>query len=816
MKRNITLALRSFRQKLSFTIINVFGLTIGMTVSMLILGYARYELSYDRFHGRADNIYRLTVAYHGESGRKVFDAQTYPGSGLLAVEEFPEISDYAMARNWGRLLFKKDDKVFNEDRTYFVNPGWLNIFDWNFLQGNASNALNRPDMVVLSKSSAEKYFGDADPVGQTIEVVLDGEEVELLVNGVFADVPVNAHLKFDILISYETGISRLKWEYDTWSTNNEYLYVLANSDRLLEGDFEQRLNEAYLERTGGERSNTLQLQPLTDIHLKSDKTFEAEVNGSEEVVNILLLVAGLVLIIAWVNYVNLSTARALDRAKEVGIRKVLGSGKKALFNQFLTESFLINFLALILTITCIQGVLPVFKHLSGLDLKFAMFRGSSLLLQMVAVFFAGSLAAGTYPALVLANYSPGVVLSGKFRNSKSGLLLRKGLVVFQFSMTLILFIGTLTIYQQINYMRSQELGVNIDQTVVIQAPVVVGDRERQTQFRNLFRTRLAKLPEVKYASFSGTIFGQGSSDMSTSTSMFAVETGLGKGNNYYFHSVDEAFVPAFDITVLAGRMFDNELERPFADSPYQYEGVVINEKVRELFGFQNNEEAIGKKVNRWGRIFTIVGVVNNYNHHSLKKAVDPMVLFFDKDGVNSNYIAVKIENFQNGESYRNMVAKIEKAYRDIYTENDFDYYFLNEQFDQQYKADKQFGLVFSTFSALSILISLLGLFGLVLYEIQQRTKEIGIRKVLGAGRSSIVRLLSSSFLRLIVFSAIIAVPLAYWGTDTWLADYAYRIQLSWYLFLVPGVVILLVALLTIAAQTLSVAKANPVDALRCE
>lgn len=810
------MALRSFRRKLSFTLINVFGLTVGMTVSMLILSYAGYEMSYDQFHGSADEIYRVTVAYQGETGREVLDAQTYPGAGLLAVEEFPEILDYAMARHWGRLLFKKEEKAFNEDRAYFVNSGWLNIFDWDFIQGNESNALDRPDMVVLSRSSAVKYFGDADPMGQTIEVVLDGEKVELLVNGVFADVPANAHLKFDMLISYETGITRLKWKYDNWNTNNEFVYVLANSDKLLESDFEKRLNKVYLERTGEERSNLLQLQPLTDIHLKSDKTFEAEVNGSEETVNILLMVAGLVLIIAWVNYVNLATARSLDRGKEVGIRKVLGSGKKALFNQFLMESFLINFLALILTITCIQGVLPAFNHLSGLNLELSILTEPSLLLQMVAVFFTGALVAGTYPALVLASYNPMVVLSGKFKNSKKGFFLRKSLVVFQFSMTLLLLIGTFTIYRQISFMRSQELGVNIDETIVIQAPIVEGDRERQTQFRNSFSTELAKLPQVKHASFSGTIFGRGSSDMSTSTTLFAVETGLGKGNNYYFHSVDEDFIPAFDITLLAGRVFDNALERPFKDSPSQYEGIIINEKVRELFGFQDNDEAIGKKVNRWDRIFTIVGVVQDYNHHSLKKAVDPMVLFFDKEGVYSNYIAVKMEQMGDDKPYQNMVASIEKVYREVYPASDFDYYFLDEQFNEQYKADQQFGLVLSIFSGLSILISILGLFGLGLYEMQQRIKEIGIRKVLGASVANIIQLLSTNFLKLILIAVLISIPIGYLGVGAWLDSYAYRIGVSWVLFAIPAMTILLVALLTIVTQTLNVARRNPVDALRYE
>ncbi len=815
--RNVLIAIRNFKKRITFTLINVLGLTVGMTVSMLILIYARYELSYDRFHSNADEIYRLSVIYHGDDGVSVQDAEIYPGAGLMAKEVFPEIEEYAMARHWGRLLFSRNQRSFNEDRAYFVNSGWLTLFDWDFISGNKQSALNGPDMAVISETAAEKYFGDEDPMGEFIKVVIDGEQVNLMVSGVVKDVPLNAHLKFDILISYETGITRLKWTYENWSSNNEYIYVLANTDKLLEGDFESRLNKAYLERTSSERTNRLEVQKLTDIHLKSDKTFEAEANGSDQIVNTLLIVAAFVMIIAWVNYINLATARALDRGKEVGVRKVLGSSKLALFRQFLTESFLINFFALILTFTCIQGVLPAYNKVSGLQLDFKVFDDLNLLILLLSVFLIGAIVAGTYPALVLANFKPLTVLTGRFKDSKKGMLLRKGLVVFQFTMTMILLVGTITIYKQINHMRSQELGIDIDQTIVIKAPIVLGNENKQTELRSSFKAELRKIPRVRSISYSGTIFGQGTTDMSTTTGMFAVETEQGKGNNFYSYKVDEEFIPTFGLQILAGRAFNDEFEVKFEDARNLYNGIIINERVREIFGFMSNEEAINKKVNRWGRIFTIVGVINNYNHHSLKRAIDPTVLFFDKKGVDSNYTSIKINSGNDPiRSYKDLVSDIRSAYQNVYPSSDFDYYFLDDHFNEQYKSDQQFGQVFTTFSALAIFISILGLFGLVLFEIQQRIKEIGIRKVLGAEPPAIVMLFVRNFLSLILIAILVALPVSFFGIREWLNGYAYRIEINWILFVVPLIVLLGIALTTISLQSIKAANQNPIKALRYE
>ncbi len=816
IRNNILLALRNFRKKKAFTLINVLGLTVGMTVSLLILTYARYELSYDKFHSQSSDIYRVSVDIYNGGAIQVQDAQCYPAVGPMAVETFPEVEDFGMVRHIGRLLFQKDDISFNEDRAYFATPGWLKIFDWNLIQGDRETALEVANRVVLSQSAAKKYFGDEDPVGKTITVIPGGGKAEMLITGVFEDVPENAHLSFDMLISWVTGVESFRWDQNNWNSNNEFMYLLSNGANLTEESFVDRFNDEYVKRTE-ETEEKLAIQSLTDIHLKSDKTFEAEANGSYQIVSILLAVAAFVMIIAWVNYINLATARALDRGKEVGVRKVLGSSKGALVKQFLTESFLINLLALILTVTCIQGILPVFNNMSGVELEFNFMQDMSLLTQLIALFVFGSLAAGIYPSLVLSNYKPLKVLSGRFRDSSKGIVLRKGLVVFQFIMTMLLLVGTMTIYRQINHMRSQELGVNIDQTIVIKSPIVLGSEDSQEQKRRTFKSELLKRSSIDKVSFSQTLFGQGTIDMSTTTGIYSVDHQDGGGSNYYFYSADADFIPTFEFNVLSGRGFDENLEQLQDSAKYTYKGILVNESARRLLGFENNEEAIGKRVNRWGTIFYVTGVIEDYNHHSLKATVDPTVIFYDKFGVNGSYLSIKVNGGDSHEAtYKNTVAEIQEIYGEIYPDSDFDYYFLDEQFNQQYRADQQFGQVFTTFAGLAIFISIMGLFGLVLFEIQQRMKEIGIRKVLGANPSSIVSLFARNFLLLILIAISVAIPLSFFGVSEWLNGYAYRIQISWVLFVVPVIVLVGVALITISLQSLKAAGQNPVKALRYE
>jgi len=817
LKNHLFVAIRNFKKRKAFTLINVLGLTVGMTVCLLILSYARYEMSYDKYHSKADNIYRVSVDIFNGEDFQMSDAQCYPGAGLLGKEEFPEIIDYAMARGYGRFLFKNGDISFNESDFYFVNQAWLTVFDWQMAKGDRETALDKPDQLVISESTAKKFFGDEDPIGKILTVVPGGAEVPMMVTGVFKDVPENSHMHFNILISYESAVKYLGSKYDEFNGNNEYVFLLANQP--LDNDFKKRYNATYFERTEAfiERGDSLTIQALTDIHLKSDRTFEAEANGNYRMVNILLLVALFVLVIAWVNYINLATARALDRAKEVGVRKVLGSTKTALIRQFMLESFMLNFIALILTVTLIQGILPAFNNLAGVNLSFNILQDNSLLMQLLGIFLIGSLASGLYPSLILSNYKPLVVITGKLKDSRKGVFLRKGLVVFQFLITMVLLVGTMTIYQQVNHMRKQDLGVDLDRTVVINMPIVTDSDSLQSIKLKSLSAELERNSQINAVTFTETVPGQGSLDMNTTTGFYNAETEEGRNINFYFFRVDDSYIETFGIDILAGRAMKDELETPFEDNPGMYNTLIINETARRALGFQTNEEAVGARVSRWGRIFNVTGVMEDYHHLSLKDIVHPMALFYDRTGNHSTYINVKLNgNATNQNGYRAALSDIEETYRDIFPNSEFDFFFLDENFNKQYRADQQFGTVFTLFAGITIFVALLGLFGLVLFEVQQRIKEIGIRKVLGASAVGIIKMLSLSFMKLVLISIVIALPIAYFGMESWLNGYAYRIDIGVWLFLVPGIALLAVALLTIAMQSAKAANQNPVKALRYE
>ncbi|MBO6659631.1 MULTISPECIES: ABC transporter permease [Roseivirga] len=815
LKNHIFIAFRNFKKKKAFTLINVLGLTVGMTVCLLILAYAKYELSYDRYHSNAPDIYRVSVDLYSGDVLNTRDAQCYPAVGQMAVDNFPEIEAYAMARHYGRMLLKRDEIAFNEDRLYFANQSWLEVFDAPAIYGDLNSALDGPDKIVLTESAAKKYFGDSNPVGEKLGVVPGGGQVVMQVTAVIKDVPKNSHLTYDVLISWESGVKHLGWEYAEWNANNEFMYLLANQD--IDNSFQHKLNATYFELTEKfeDRGDSLAVQALTDIHLYSDKSFEAEVNGDVTIVNILLIVAAFVLLVAWVNYINLSTAKSLERAKEVGVRKVLGTTRGTLVFQFLMESFIINLLALVLTFTCLQGVLPLFNSFSSLDLEINLFNDEQLLWQVALFYIIGSLASGLYPAFVLSNYKPLTVLRGKLRDSKRGSILRRGLVVFQFLITMVLLVGTLTIYLQVNHMREQKLGFDKERLVVLRAPLLPeSDEVIATKFNSL-RAELNSLPQVKSVAFSETMIGRGTIDLNSTTGISSIENNAGGDLNFYMYRVDSAYLSTLGIEILAGRNFSHNMDAPaFADDSNLISGIILNETGRELLGFNSNEEAVNKPIKLWGKERRVVGVIDDYNHNSLKLKVDPLFMMFDKHLTATNFISVKIA--EGTEDYREVLSSIEDKFSSLYKESDFEYYFLDEAFDQQYKADQQFGTIFTTFSIITIFVAILGLFGLVLYEVQQRIKEIGIRKVLGASVSSIIGLFSISFLKLIGIAIILSIPIAFLSMQEWLSAYAYRIELNVALFAIPAIVLVLIALSTIVIQALRVAQANPVEALRDE
>ncbi len=811
MFRNyLLIAWRNLKKNRVFAAINILGLSIGMAACLLILQYVSLETSYDNFHANADRIYR--VSQKGWNGtRYVQDACGFNVAGPAMQAEFPAVQDYAYLRLRDKCNLAHGNVSFREDRVGVASAHFLTVFSFPLLQGNPATALAAPKSVVISRTAARRYFGDRNPLGRSLRYN-DGYHQELLtVTGVMADMPVNSHLHLDVLVSYETARAWDGWGMD-WCCNNDYVYVL-----LQPGADPKSLAAALPAFTRKHVPNqqqhrdVLELQALRDIHLHSDKTFEIEPNGSAEAVYLLLVVGLLVLGIAWVNYVNLSTAKATERAKEVGVRKVVGSGRSQLIKQFMLEALLLNGVAAIGAVTLFQLALPLLDGLLGKPVS-AHTPPWTYLAGWVALFAAGSVVAGLYPALMLSRFQPMGALKGKLLGSKRGVVLRKGLVVSQFAATVVLISGTLAVFGQLRYMRSRELGMNIDQTLVLYAPRSGGaaDSLRQGQYERLKR-QLGRLAAVKSTAVTECLPGNGLYELNSNRGVRRADVADPPDGQYYNFDIDAEFFQTLEMKMLAGRSFSEDRK----GNPRRQ--IVINAEAAKRLGFASPQEAVGKPV-LWGEMpLEVIGVVSNYHHHSLKMQYDPFVYFWDWNYNDAAYVVLKL----NPAGMRTAplpatLAAVQRAWRDTFPDSPFDYFFLDQRFNAQYQADQQLGVLFGGFAGLAILIACLGLYGLSLFATTQRTKEIGVRKVLGASGSNLFLLLSKEFLQLVLIAALIACPLSYLGVQQWLGSYAFRIDASPWLFMGPAGLVLLITLVTVGVHIRKASRANPVNSLRSE
>lgn len=800
LKNYLKIAYRNLLKNKAFGMINIFGLAIGMTACLLIIHYVRFELSYENFHENADNIYRITLDYYNGSEYVVTDCETYGPVGPMLKAQMPEVLDFVRLFNHSNQEVKVGARKFIEERIYFADSTALTVFSYDILQGDPATALSSPFQTVITASTAKKYFGHTDVVGQSIEIDNDPYEV----SAVIADVPPNTHLKFDFLLSHTTINRMWDWyEKYEWSGNNEYTYLLMSPGTDLT-DFNKKLVQFSIDMEDKIGNDRLVAEPINDIHLYSHKTFEPEVNGNAEIVYFLLIIAIFIIIIAWVNYVNISTARAVERAREVGIRKVMGSARGQLIGQFLLESVIVSLLAAGIAITMLQISLPAFRNIAGQPLPLNNTSDPVFWYLLLGLLGVGTLLSGLYPAFVLSSFQPTVVLKGKLRTSSHGHWLRKGLVIFQFASTVVLIASTCTVYLQINHLRNQDLGMDINQTLALSAPTLdIPDSLYREKFESL-KTELLRHPEIQNVASSESLPGLSLHELSTSTGINRVGQGdKGKGYNYYIIRIDADFISTLDMQLIAGRNFD-----PNTAQPSQ---LIINEEAVRLLGFANAEEALGAQITYHyeGKPSTIIGVIKNYYQRSPKEKHIPMILPYTSSG---SYLTLRLGTQQ----IRETVKAIENTWQTVFPNSAFHYFFLDEKYDQQYRADTQFGQVVTIFSTLAIFIACLGLFGLSSFTILQRTKEIGIRKVLGASVGQIVRLLSQDFIRLVLISSVVALPIAYFAMREWLSGYANRISLNWWLFVIPLGVVLLIALLTVSFQTIKAAIANPVKSLRYE
>ena len=784
-----------------FTLINILGLATGMMACMLITQFVMHEFSYDNFHVKKDQIFRLQLDRYNKGELSTQWAAGAMGIGPDLKDNFPEVKEYVRLTG-SNALFSYGDVFFKEEGVYYATEKFFQVFSIPLIHGIDSLVLKQPFKVVLSETLAKKYFGTENPVGKTIR---NNGEQDFEVTGVFRDLPPNTHMKVDALFSYASFESLVNnpEAMRSWHWDGHFTYILLDEhsdpkefeEKMLA--FSEKHEAEELKRAGA--GMVFHLQPLPAIHLDSHFMYEFKPNGDRQSAYFLSIVAILILLIAWINYINLSTAKSIERAREVGVRKVMGSYRTQLVQQFMFEAMLLNTIAVTIAILLVVVLTPSFSELTGRELGYVLFQDSMFWVWMGALIVGGALLSGLYPAFVLSGFKPVEVLKGRFKNTSRGVLFRKGMVVMQFVASITLIVGTFTVYRQLRFMQEQRLGVDIEQTVILQSPNVV-DSTYADKFQ-FFKQQILQYPEVSAVTASTSVPGR--QPGWNAGGIRRLSQREDESNQYRVIMMDADFIKAYGLEVAKGRAFSAELSN-------ENKNVMINESAARLMGFTNIEEAIDDDIFFWGDTFRIVGVLKNYHQESLKKAYEPLV--FRYNNAPGGYYSIKF----NTSNVKESLARFEEHWKSLFPGNPFIHLFLDDHYNEQYQADQQFGKVFGVFSVLAIFIACLGLFGLSSLTAIQRTKEIGVRKVLGATLRSILGLMSRDYIVLLFISIVLAVPVAWWIMDGWLQGFAYRIPLSWWIFAAPSLAVVTIALVTVSVHTLRAARTNPATSLRYE
>lgn len=809
IKNYFKIAWRTIVKDKSFAAINLLGLASGLAITLMIVQYVRFELSYENVYPKADKIVRVTTdIYNGESLISQ-DCETYPPMAAMLKAEIPEVANSTRAYSFGEpaLDIEIDNKQFTINKVYGVDSSFFDIFDYPLTAGSRKGLMNGVREVVLTERLALNYFKTIDAVGKTLKVIRPDGKTLMTVVGVVPDSPANTHLKFDMLISYPTMFSNFGAKKDDWNGNNTLTYLELNENADY-ANFEAGLSNFTdrIEEKGLISDERFIAQKIGDIHLYSKKDFETEPNNDARSVYLLLGVAFLVIISALVNYVNLTTSKALDRAKEIGMRKVVGSTQGQIRTQVFIDSLMMNLTSGGLAVVIIALVKPTFVETAGLPPNFMVFSDSFFWQILSAFLIANVFLSGIYPAFVLSSFKPTAVLKGRFSHSTSGIFLRKSLVIFQFSVTIILLVQAFAVYNQLDFLRSTDIGLNTEKTIVLNAPKGEGVGEKF----NAFKQRLLASSQVQAVSVSRAVPGQPESDLGTTTGINLTKVDKETSYNFYLNEVDSAYFNLMEIELLAGENFNASTSTSIQDSPNVLNEVIVNEESLRMWGIASAEEAVGQELNFWGLRAMIKGVVKNYNQLSPKLPQIPMIHVYSP-----NVLDVVSIKFRAG-SASQQLETVKAEYASFFPGKPFSYFFLDTQYDQQYKADERFQKVFGALTLFAIFIACLGLFGLATFTVVKRTKEIGIRKSIGASTTNVLLLLSKDFVKTVLISMLIGIPIAYFFVQNWLQGFANHIELSWWLFALPSALIMLLVIISISGKTISTALMNPVDSLRSE
>lgn len=791
IRTNLKIAWRNLLRNKAFSFINITGLAFGLACCLLLVLYLNHELSYDRFHTKADRIVRVIMDYKiGDGGGKgnFTSTKVFPEF----KRRFPEVEN-GVRMSGGQRLVKYNDKVIEEKNFLFADSTFFNVFDFKLISGTKGDVLKAPQMLVLSVSTARKYFGDENPVGKAMLIGSGADPY--LVTGIVEDCPTNSQIQYSVIASI-SSFGPLQEE--TYSNANYTTYLLMNTASSLQ-PLQQKINALMKqENAKSEFKLNFELEQFSRIHLHSP--YDAFTPNSNIVyIYMIIAVALLILLIACFTYINLSTARSAERAKEVGIRKVSGAYRLQLFWQFISESFVLAGIAVLLSFLLMMAVLPSCNELTGTQLNYAAF--GNPVVWVIAVLFVAVIAllAGSYPALMLSGFQPSKVLKGTFRSTSSGTMLRKGLIVFQFVISVFLIISTFIIRDQLQLIQQKKVGYDRENVVILDMDGKLNSK------KELVKAELLSIPSVKVvsASYESPVSINGGYNMSG--------TDLSKQMGVAANPIDEHYLEATGLELIAGANLTRQDIADVSNEDYtkNYFHFILNESAARALGW-TAEEAIGKKMfldeSRPGEV---KGVVKDFHFASLHTEIKPLVLF---PSAWANIALVKTD----GTNTAATIAAIEKKWKVLAPHRPFAYRFMDADYQRMYDAEKRTGKIFHLFSVLAVVLACLGLFGLSAYSARQRIKEIGVRKVLGASVSGISLLLSSEFIKLVVIAFVLAAPLAWLAMSKWLQQFAYRIEISWWVFAAAGLLSVIIALVTVSFQFIKAAVANPVKSLRTE
>ncbi len=803
------IAMRNLAKNRFISFINLFGLTVGLTCCLLILTYILHELSYDTYNKKAARIYRVTRDFKNGNGIvSLHLGAVAPPFGPLLKNEFPDIEKVTRLLRSDNSPLRYGNKVFNEKEVYFADENLFDVFDVTVLKGNPKHGLTDPYSVMLTEEIAKKYFGDADPMDKSIRY---NNQFDFKVTGIYKALPSNAHLHPSMMFSFNTlrdtavyGEENLR---TNWGNNSFLTYLLLPknypADKLQE-QFPAFIDK-YLRYPGAapnfnySKSTALYLQKLTDIHLKSHLDYEAEENGDIKRVYVFSAIALFILLIACINYMNLSTARSALRAKEIGVRKAIGARKNELLAQFLSESIIISFAAGILALVFTLLALPWLNKVSGLQMSLNILLHPSIVITIVFVPLVVGIISGIYPAIFMSSFQAVKVLKGSLKIGGGNISFRKALVVTQFGISIVLIICTSVVFQQLRYMQTRSLGFNKDHIVTFSyynalTPQYESFRNEllaQSVIKNT--TRSSRIP-------SGRLLDAMGASTVSGDSLTPIKADI------KFLAADQDFIPAYNIKIIAGRNFSRDYSTDTTS-------FILNETAAGVLGWKNTADAIGKEFAYAGTRGRVIGVMGDFHFESMHQKIVPLVIVLPNANQGMyNRLSVKI----SGTNLPEALAIIEKSWKKFLPDTPFEYTFLDENFDNLYQAEQRQATIFTTFAFIAIFIACLGLFGLSAFAISQRVKEIGIRKVLGASVQSLVTLLSKDFLILVGIAAVISFPIAWYAMHSWLQDFAYRVTISWWLFIMAAIIAAVIAIATISIQAIKAAYSNPVKSLRSE